>query len=675
MGRREHYLALTLTSLALALLITKQVDGTDLWWNLNSGLWMLEHHQILLKDYWSFTAFGSDWLNASWLFQVWMAIAYRVGDAWGLLALKYLFTWLALLFLVAASAGKGRFGAFLLAFLLLLPLIYGNLYIRPLIFEFAAISFMVWVSQRPFDKLIALATLLVLIGWANCHGSAIVGAVAMAIQAALAPWPSEKGRRVPLLFATLFLISPFLSPLGFQVLDLLLAHEGSNAKNIYIVEWIRQKTFPPLLWLPFLAVTTGTLLKRLRLSPAEVFLLLFFLFFSTRSQRFELEFAVLLLRPLTVIIGEALGYLQDRGTAYPRLVTALLITGHLFIYQEQIGGLALFQPTGWPIYGPSYPSVTTDMAKSISDSLGRPLRVINKYDFGGYIPFRTQGAVQVMVDGRTPTVFPETFLVLSYREDPHLLDRLRDRYNADAVMLHLRSAGLLHGSGLWTLVGYDPVSVLYLRSDLARNLNLPRIEYNPASYSNQANDRLMTNIAATEQLLRFSRSNSLALNHLALFKSASAKSGTEWDEVHGLLRLADQANPRDGFARATLAFFLAQAASTKERNALERFLTALPPPKDLIYDIPTNNDLTYAAVLIDAGMSDIAKGYLYPAQPERRMALDALAETWRQRTLVELNLGRLTAAAQSLEMARLLYPAEDEHHQQLDGLAKSLRKR
>lgn len=668
MSRSVRTLTLILTSLLLALFITRQVDDFDPWWNLNSGLWMLDHHQVLLKEIWSFTRNGSDWLNSMWLFQVFMAVAYRMGDVWGLLVLKYLFTALGLLFLVTAACGKGRLGAFLLAFLLLYPSIYGSLHIRPLIYEFMAIGFIVWVSQRPFDRRLALMSLVVLIGWANCHGSAIVGATAMAFQVVLAPWPNEKGRRVPLLFAALFLLSPFLSPLGFQVLDLLLVHEGNMAKDIYIVEWVKQKTFPPLLWLPFLAISIGYLLKRVRLSPAEIFLLLFFLFFSSRSQRFEMEFATLLLRPLAVVIGEGLALLREKGPLYTRLVIALAISGHLFLYREQIGGLAIFQPDLWPIYRPTYPSVTTDVAKELADALGRPVRVLNEYEFGAYLPIRSQGKVQILVDGRTPTVFPETFLALPFEGNPQLFDRLREKYDADAVMLHLRSAGLLLGNDRWTLIGYDAASVLFVRSDLARERNLTPIQYNPASYSNQTGDQLAANIAVTEQLLLKDHGNHVALNHLALFKSSSAKTQTEWEEVYELLRLSAEVSPLDSFSRATLAFLLArEAATTQNRATLERFLKALPSPKQLGSGIATNNDLTYAAVLIDAGLADLASDYLYPTGTDRRLALDGLAETWRLRTLLELRRGRLDTARQNLEMARLFYATGDPRHRQLDA--------
>ncbi|MBU0675161.1 MAG: hypothetical protein KJ950_11005 [Proteobacteria bacterium] len=662
---------LVIIGLGLSLLIIQPLNGSDLWWHLHSGLWMLDHHQILQTDYWSFSEYGKDWLNVSWFFQILLGLAYQAGAEWGLLLLKYLFTFTGLLLLIRAATREQHPGYFFLAFLILLPSIHGHLFLRSLIYEFAALSYVIWVSQRPFNRRLGFFSLLVLIGWANSHASIVVGACALALQVCIAQWPAEKDRKASLIFAGLFLLTPFLSPLGFKILDLLLIHEESMGSSYYIAEWYHLTSYPPALWLPFLAVLGGFLAKKVRLSPAEGFLLLFFLYFSIRSQRFELEFATLLLRPLATIIGKAVETAKEAKTPTPALLPLLLIALHLLVNRAQFLDLPIIKGSDWPMARAEFPVITSGLAKAIADDLGRPLRVINDYDFGGYIPFRTQGKVQVIIDGRMSSLFPEDLLMLPYRDNPTLVDQLADRYDAQAVILQMDRAGLLLGSGNWTQIGYDQASVLYLRTELAKDMNLPDINYNPAVYSNRAHPGLTEHIAATEQLLSYDQSNTLALNHLALFKSTQAKTTPEREEVYRLLRLSDQTNPHDSFARATLAYLLS-AEITSNREALKSFISTLPPPNTLSDSIPIDYDLTFAETLIKVGAAEMAEGYLYPKQFVRRRNLDIQAKTWWLRATMDLKIGTFKRAKQNIEMARLLYPPGDDHQQQLNAMVEQL---
>jgi len=88
MDRDSRKAFIFLAALLSTFMVLRPIDNFDVWWHLNSGLWMLEHGQVLDKDLWSFTQSGSRWLNIAWFFQVIIAIAYKLGDIWGLYVIK-----------------------------------------------------------------------------------------------------------------------------------------------------------------------------------------------------------------------------------------------------------------------------------------------------------------------------------------------------------------------------------------------------------------------------------------------------------------------------------------------------------------------------------------------------------------------------------------------------------
>ena len=49
----------------------------DVFWQLASGRWMLDHHQILRQDVFSYTVLGRHWLTPEWGYQVLLAAAVR----------------------------------------------------------------------------------------------------------------------------------------------------------------------------------------------------------------------------------------------------------------------------------------------------------------------------------------------------------------------------------------------------------------------------------------------------------------------------------------------------------------------------------------------------------------------------------------------------------------------
>src|SRR5207247_1697759 len=73
--------AVVLASLAAAMALLQAPSDSDMFWQLASGDWTLDHGQILDRDLWSFTVNGTSYSVGAWLGQVVLALVYR-GAGW-----------------------------------------------------------------------------------------------------------------------------------------------------------------------------------------------------------------------------------------------------------------------------------------------------------------------------------------------------------------------------------------------------------------------------------------------------------------------------------------------------------------------------------------------------------------------------------------------------------------
>lgn len=77
-----------ITYLCAFVLGLKQLREPDVWWQLLTGRWMLEHGTITKADPFSFTAEGTRWINVKWLYEVIIAMLEKVTGPHGVLLLQ-----------------------------------------------------------------------------------------------------------------------------------------------------------------------------------------------------------------------------------------------------------------------------------------------------------------------------------------------------------------------------------------------------------------------------------------------------------------------------------------------------------------------------------------------------------------------------------------------------------
>src|SRR5580698_6585703 len=66
----------------------KQLREPDIWWQLLSGRWMLEHRQVTHTDVFSYTMAGKPWINVKWLYEIFIALLEKATGPMGVVLLQ-----------------------------------------------------------------------------------------------------------------------------------------------------------------------------------------------------------------------------------------------------------------------------------------------------------------------------------------------------------------------------------------------------------------------------------------------------------------------------------------------------------------------------------------------------------------------------------------------------------
>ena len=148
---------------------------SDLWWHLRAGEWTLEHGSPILKDYFSNSAYGTQWINHSWLSEVIFELIYQRLGFFGIGLLVSSLAAGSMIFVYKQMEGSAFFKAFLIVLA-------------------SAVAAFVWVPRPEMFSLILLGWLgyvlydfkwnqkkylwqlpIIFFLWANLHGGYPLG--------------------------------------------------------------------------------------------------------------------------------------------------------------------------------------------------------------------------------------------------------------------------------------------------------------------------------------------------------------------------------------------------------------------------------------------------------------------------------------------------------------------
>jgi hypothetical protein len=438
----------------------------DTQWQITVGQWILDHRAVPETDVYSFTMRGQPWISTQWLAQVLYAKAYAWAGWTGpvvLAAAASAATFALLARFLSRQLSESAAIVFVsVALALTAPHILARPHVLALPVMVAWIGGLIAAADRHGAPSFRLLPLMAL--WANLHGGFVFGLVMIAPIALDAVVNAQAPLRRQLVlrwvgFAAAALVASCCTPYGWNALLASRKILALGSALPLITEW-RPADFGTLG--PFEICLLGgiglALLRGVKLPPLRIVLLLGLIHMALAQARAGEILALLaplvLAAPLARQIGGADVAGSDsaapaRGALFAA-VAAVLVTGTL-----AFASVHRFAPntTNSPV------AAVTELKKL------NLTRVLNDYDFGGYL---IASGVAPFIDGRTE-LYGEKFFVdhnaASGLMEPENLFRLLDEYRIEATLMRTQSAAtkLLDHIDGWQKVYADDVATIHLR--------------------------------------------------------------------------------------------------------------------------------------------------------------------------------------------------------------------
>ena len=394
------------TAFAFVTVLSSAFADGDTGWHIATGQWIATHGTVPRSDPFSFTARGHPWVAHEWLSELLMYAAWHFGG-WSGLILLFGTAVAALYAIVAFHLRRWqRPGAAALMMVYLSIGLAQSLLARPhlLALPILAAWLIALLRARERERAPPLALAILMIVWANAHGSFVFGlalAGGLGLEALVGAAPGDRLRVIRQwgLFGMLSLAAALATPAG---LDGLLYPFYVNNLSILslIAEW-QPARFGGASSLEVLLLSGlfFLLLRPVHIPVLRLLILLAALHITLEHIRNQMVLVIL----ATILLAEPLGRAWANGAERPR--PALL--PRLWTERRELApllavGLLLFVGTATyrlitPFARPDSNGVPVTALRNLPSGL-RDKPVFNEYSFGGLLAFE---GIAPFIDGRS----------------------------------------------------------------------------------------------------------------------------------------------------------------------------------------------------------------------------------------------------------------------------------
>ena len=459
--------AVVFASLAAAMALLQAPSDSDMFWQLASGDWTLDHGQIVDRDLWSFTVSGTPYTVGAWLGQVVLALGYRSGGWLGIDVFRALCVGVAAFFTaritLRVQPHVGWAAVPVLGTVLVSRMVWGD---RPQLFTLALFPLVLDIlfAARLDGHLRRLWILPpVFLLWANLHNAFPIGLAATAIFLIETLLERDRARRRP--FAIAFVVSALaslLNPSGLGALGRATAYARAPADWVVEERALDILTGPGLVFAFLLLVALAAALASGREGIAARLgapllwpgLIVPFALLALAIQR-NTPYACMTLAPFVAAMApDVLRRPRVVAPVVPRAaagLTFVALTAMLLV----VLGLGAPREPDLSLY-------PTGALAALRDARGN---LLNEYDWGGYL-IRYAPEHTVFIDGRGNALYPREILadfVNAAALAPGYRDVLK-RWDIALVLLRPDRplTGALREDG-WKVLGSDAKWVLLSR--------------------------------------------------------------------------------------------------------------------------------------------------------------------------------------------------------------------
>lgn len=413
----------------------------DLGWHLAAGDLIREQGHIPFQDPWSFTLADKQWYNLSWLWDVIASVLYQYTGFGGLVLSVVACGAVIVGYLASVCIDRGASAVAVCIAVFLACVLYPSFVTPPNIYLAASPNTATMLFSVVFygeclrrTRWYLLPPMMVL--WANLHGGFPLGFGIVGLFGGVALLRRDwAGFKIYSLTAAGCLAAVFVNPLGWHI------HDGVSATlghfvQANITEWA---SYYENMSLP------GCI-------PGILYVLLFIVLelCDPKARRVPLESRLL----SWLFLG--LGLYQFRYMSFFFLFSAVPLALHIdrmvpkrFLNELEIrksllaagliGGCAL--PFTFVHMKPAFalPEMISQADADYLKAHFSKSRLLNHWNVGGLLIFRTGGKVPVFVDGRAATAYPDDLLrdyfrLVDWQIDEAAWDNVIAKYRIDAVL-------------------------------------------------------------------------------------------------------------------------------------------------------------------------------------------------------------------------------------------------
>ena len=459
----------------------------DLWGHIKFGGDLWEAKALNRFDIYSYTAFGSEWINHEWLSELVMYLVYHFFGSPGLLIGKMLLGFAVVYLLSQISFHRACYPlVYAFVFLLAVFVMGPGFMIRPQLFTFLFVSYFFYVFHMYLErgKNLMWSLPLVMVLWVNCHGGFVVGLgmfplVVVCVIIFRRKKKKDKGYVRSLLFWLILTeISVLINPYGYHLLTFLYKTLSTprdiwewNPIGIFDLSHLRFKILAILVLVSLFWNKKG---KRLW----ELGIVIIALVYAFRSQRHTVIFAIVAAPCLT----EKLSLAAKRLALNERLKSLsgyVILNVFLFVL---IGYQILFttdkyiktqfnimvDPMKYPIY-----------AVRFLKENGIKGNILLPFEWGEYAIWKLYPDCRVSIDGRFRTAYPEEVLNehLGAFHDTVKLRQFLAKYPSDIILARRDPffQQMITEQKKWIYVYSDSISMIFVKKGDAQREVLTKL--------------------------------------------------------------------------------------------------------------------------------------------------------------------------------------------------------
>ena len=410
----------------------------DLGWHLAAGDLIRERGTIPFGDPWSFTSGNKQWYNLSWLWDVIASVIFQYADFSGLILFVVGCGALIAGYLVSVCLSSGASAIAVCISVFSVCLLYPAFATYPNIYlaaspNIATMLFCVIFYAECLKRTKCLLLPVIMALWVNLHGGFLLGFPIIGVFCGVALLRRDWTNFKILCFAGAgCFVATFINPLGWHIYEGAATTLGHFVQE-QITEWwsyFSNVTMPGSIPGVLYILTFVALELRYRaVGPVEARLLSWlFLFLGLYQYRYMSFFFLFSTVPLALHLDRLLPK-QPNKLEIRRSLLAAGIVGAC--------ALPMFYMQIDPALG--LPQMLSEQDAVYLQAHFPHARLLNHWNNGGILIFRTRGSIPVFVDGRAATAYPDDLLrdyfkLVEWKVDEAAWDTVLEKYQIDTVL-------------------------------------------------------------------------------------------------------------------------------------------------------------------------------------------------------------------------------------------------